>query len=68
YLRPASDYVVLGKPMTYWNVVEGARRRGEVAIGYRLAEGDGDGIRVNPPKDSSVTFGAEDRLIVVAEN
>lgn len=68
YLRPASDYVALGKPMTYWHVVEGARRRGEVAIGYRLAEGSGDGVRVNPPKGSSVTFGAEDRVIVVAEN
>jgi voltage-gated potassium channel Kch len=73
YLRPASDYVALGKPMTYWNVVEGARRRGEVAIGYRLAGGNGnassgDGVRVNPPKGSSVTFGPEDRLIVVAED
>jgi ion channel POLLUX/CASTOR len=69
YLRPASDYVTLGTPMTYWHVVEGARRRGEVAIGYRLAEsGQGDGVRVNPPKSASVTFGAEDRVIVVAED
>jgi hypothetical protein len=54
-------------------VVEGARRRGEVAIGYRLAgdRGDassGDGVRVNPPKGSSVTFGKDDRIIVVAED
>jgi voltage-gated potassium channel Kch len=72
YLRPASDYVAIGKPMTFWHVVEGARRRGEVAIGYRLAgEGaasSGDGVRVNPPKGDSVTFSADDRVIVVAEN
>jgi voltage-gated potassium channel Kch len=72
YLRPASDYVAIGKPMTFWHVVEGARRRGEVAIGYRLAgEGaasSGDGVRVNPPKGASVTFSADDRVIVVAEN
>ena len=69
YLRPASDYVVTGRPMSYWHVVEAARRRGEVAIGYRLASGNnGDGVRVNPPKSSSVTFGAEDRVIVVAED
>ncbi|HEU4888384.1 MAG TPA: potassium transporter TrkA [Thermoanaerobaculia bacterium] len=73
YLRPASDYVALGKPMTYWHVVDCARRRGEVAIGYRLTGGDGDasnrdGVRVNPPKDSSVTFGANDRVIVLAED
>ena len=69
YLRPASDYVALGKPMTYWHVVEGARRRGEVAIGYRLAGAtNGDGVKVNPPKGANVTFGPEDRVIVVAED
>jgi voltage-gated potassium channel Kch len=70
YLRPASDYVVLGKPMSYWHVVEAARRRGEVAIGYRLTSGNGngDGVRVNPPKGTSVSFRAEDRIIVVAED
>ena len=71
YLRPASDYVTLGKPMTYWHVVEAARRHGEVAIGYRVAGNGngsgGDGVRVNPPKGESVTFGTEDRVIVVAE-
>jgi voltage-gated potassium channel Kch len=67
YLRPASDYVVLGKPMSFWHVVEAARRRNEVAIGYRVAGGNGDGVRVNPPKSSSVSFGAEDRVIVIAE-
>ncbi len=73
YLRPASDYVAVGKPMTYWHVVESARRRGEVAIGYRLAgahgeASNGDGVRVNPPKATSVTFGQDDRVIVVAED
>jgi voltage-gated potassium channel Kch len=70
YLRPASDYVVLDKPMSYWHVVEAARRRGEVAIGYRQVNGNGggDGVRVNPPKGTSLTFGPEDRIIVVAED
>ena len=68
YLRPVSDYVVLGKEMSYWHVVEAARRRGEVAIGYRLAGSNGDGVRVNPPKNTSLKFGADDRVIVVAED
>jgi voltage-gated potassium channel Kch len=68
YLRPASDYVVLGRPLSYWHVVEAARRRGEVAIGYRLASEKGTGVRVNPPKSSDVSFGAEDRVIVIAED
>lgn len=69
YLRPAVDYVALGKPMTYWHVVEAARRRGEVAIGYRLSsETGGNGVHVNPAKGANVSFGTEDRIIVVAED
>lgn len=71
YLRPASDYVALGKELSYWHVVEAARARGEVAIGYRIASGNGktgDGVKVNPPKGAPVRFGAEDRVIVVAED
>jgi voltage-gated potassium channel Kch len=73
YLKPASDYVVPGRPMTYWHVMESARRRGDVAIGYRLASRSGDaaggyGVTVNPPKDTTLTFGADDRIIVIAED
>jgi len=44
-----------------------------VAFGYRLAEAAKDparayGVRVNPVKSESVTFGAEDRIIVLAES
>jgi ion channel POLLUX/CASTOR len=57
--------------MSYWHVVEAARRRGEVAIGYRLAAGNGtsgDGVRVNPAKSADISFGTEDRIIVIAED
>jgi voltage-gated potassium channel Kch len=73
YLKPAGDYVVLGKPMSYWHVVDAARRRGHVAIGYRIATASNDssagyGVQVNPPKETSVTFAPDDRVIVVAED
>jgi ion channel POLLUX/CASTOR len=73
YLKPAGDYVTLGSPTSYSTLVDAARRRGEVAIGYRLAAKSGDassgyGVSVNPPKGNAVTFGAEDRLIVIAED
>lgn len=73
YLKPAGDYVTLGQPATYWTLVDAARRRGEVAIGYRLAAGSNDstsgyGVSVNPPKNTPVTFGPDDRLIVIAED
>ena len=73
YLKPASDYVSLGASMNYWTVVDSARQRGEVAIGYRLAAHSGDatsgyGVSVNPPKSTQVSFGPEDRIIVIAED
>lgn len=73
YLKPATDYVQAGKPVSYWTIVDAARERGEVAIGYRIAArssdaGGGYGVSVNPPKSTSVTFAPEDRVIVIAED
>jgi voltage-gated potassium channel Kch len=73
YLKPAGEYVVLDRPVPYYAVVEAARRRGQTAIGYRVAADAkraeaSYGIRVNPAKERSVTFKAEDRVIVLAES
>lgn len=73
YLKPAADYVVTDRPVPYAAVVEAARRRGETAIGYRIAaqheESDvAYGVRLNPRKDAMVTFEADDRVIVLAED
>lgn len=65
YLKPASDYVKTGQPVTYWHVVDAARKRGEVAIGHHVAS---VGVTVNPPKSSTLTFTADDRVIVIAED
>jgi len=72
YLKPAAQYVELGRPVNFYTVVEAARRRGEVAVGYRCSaaahdSGDSYGIRVNPKKSDPVTFEDEDRVIVLAE-
>lgn len=64
YLKPAGDYVKLGQPVSYWHLVDAARQRGEVAIGYRV----GSGVVVNPPKSAEVAFAADDRVIVIAED
>jgi voltage-gated potassium channel Kch len=71
YLKPASAYVKLGQPVGFYTVLEAARRRGEVAFGYRLRQHTHDparayGVRVNPPKREGVTFGELDRIIVAA--
>ncbi|HTX90300.1 MAG TPA: hypothetical protein VMC09_03700, partial [Anaerolineales bacterium] len=73
YLKPIGDYVVTGKPVNFYTVVEAARQRGEVAIGYRLEQEAGDkgksyGVHTNPKKSGLVTFGPEDKIIVAAED
>ena len=73
YLKPASGYVQLGKPLNFYTVVEAARRRGEVAFGYRLKAKANDaqsayGVVVNPDKPALVTFAQGDSIIVLAEN
>ena len=73
YLKPAEDYVELGRPVNFYTVVEAARRRGEVAIGYRreaLAKNAAEayGVAVNPVKSEKVTFAAGDRIVLLAES
>jgi voltage-gated potassium channel Kch len=74
YMRPASDYVAIDRPVTFYTVAEAARRRGEVAIGYRRApkadavkRGLG-GVVVNPVKSELLTYEPTDRIIVLARD
>ncbi|HYN88405.1 MAG TPA: NAD-binding protein [Ardenticatenaceae bacterium] len=72
HLKPAGDYVQLGRPLNFYTVAEAARRRGEVAVGYhqqtRAASSDKlQGARLNPRKSERVTFTEGDRIIVLAE-
>lgn len=72
YMRPAGDYIELGRPINFYTVVEAARRRGEVAIGYsRKRQGTDDprklgGVVVNPRKNEAVMYQQGDRVIVLA--
>jgi hypothetical protein len=72
YLKPISDYVTTGQPVNFYTVTEAARRRGETAIGYRLLSESHDadkayGVHTNPKKAERVTFSADDKIIVIAE-
>jgi hypothetical protein len=60
-------------PLNFFTAVEAARRRGEVAVGYRLTAETADpassyGVYLNPEKSRLVTFSGRDRLIVLAES
>ncbi len=74
YMRPAGDYIALDRLVTFHTVTEAARRRGEVAIGYRRARPGRDdprnmgGVVINPTKSEALAYTAADRIIVLAEN
>ncbi len=70
YMRPASDYVALGEPVTFYTVSEAARQRGEVAIGYHRPrpEAAANGIVINPAKSGAETYIEGDRLIILARD
>ena len=62
-----------GNPVNFYTIVEAARRAGAVAIGYRLNKDAYNaaaayGIKINPLKSEPITFTAQDRIIVLAEN
>ncbi|MEV7007289.1 potassium transporter TrkA [Streptosporangium sp. NPDC051022] len=71
YPRPACRYVRTGEPVSFASVIESARRRGETAIGYRLAERVNEaphfGVVLNPDKSRPLRLGEGDSVIVLAE-
>jgi voltage-gated potassium channel Kch len=73
YLRPANLYITPGETVDFYTVLEAARRRGETAIGYRIAADARNserayGVAVNPKKSERVTFTSRDKIIVLAED
>jgi voltage-gated potassium channel Kch len=72
YMRPVSDYVAIDAPVTFFTIAESARRRGEVAFGYRRQrDGTADarsmgGVVVNPGKAEALRYEAGDKVIVLA--
>lgn len=73
YLKPAEDYVKLGKSVNFYTILESAKRRNETAIGYRIAAESNDaesayGVRVNPRKADEIAFSEGDKVIVLSES
>ncbi len=73
YIRPMSHYVRPGTEVDFHTVLESAAVRGETALGYRLVahandSAQGYGVKVNPRKSNRISFGADDQIIVLAED
>ena len=65
YVRPSSYYLRDVPGHTFATLADCARRRGEVAIGYRMADPqDGHGVVLNPDKEAPMPL--IDRVIVLA--
>lgn len=72
YLKPASNYAVVGQATDFYQVTEVAMSKGQIPIGYRIRKNADDpksnyGIVLNPKKSEVVFFTAEDKIIVIAE-
>jgi voltage-gated potassium channel Kch len=73
YMKPSDLYVRTGRPVNFYTVIESARVRGEIAIGYRIVASAHDvdrsyGVTVNPDKSDLITFEPDDRIIVLAND
>lgn len=73
YLKPVDNYVRVGQPVNFYTIVEAARHRSEIPIGYRLKRdaynpAKSYGVVINPDKSNKVTFESGDKVIVLAEN
>ncbi len=71
YLKPAVEYVALGQPLNFYTVVESARQRNQIAIGYRLRRDAHNaakayGVVVNPNKSDKLNFETGDKVIAIA--
>lgn len=72
YLKPAADFIQTGLPVTFYTVIESARRQNAVALGYRLHTQLSDGgmmygIHLNPLKSDPIVFSPGDQIILLAE-
>jgi voltage-gated potassium channel Kch len=73
YLKPAQNFVELNKKVNFYTIVESARIRNEVAIGYRIGKDSQNhhtnyGIVLNPHKLEMRSYSLEDKIIVLSES
>ena len=76
YLKPITNYVKTNQSISFFTVVEAALMQNETAIGYRISSqsNNSNGLNkkydtvLNPNKTKMFEFGAEDKIIVLAED
>ena len=73
YIKPATEYVLVGEPMNFYTILESAARKNQVAIGYRVMSNSRDankqyGVMLNPKKSEEFTLAKNDMVIVLSED
>ncbi len=68
YIRDAASYVNLGVKMNFYEVTEVLRQRNEIAVGYKIQNGDTFDIITNPNKAEEIIFTEKDAIICLAED
>jgi len=72
YLRPVTNYINPNIQVNFNTIIESAKRKEEIAIGYRkLAEVDKPnhyGVYINPIKSEKVKYENDDKIIVISES
>ena len=73
YLKPIGDYIQLGVDLDFYTVLESAKRKGQTAIGYKVASLAHDtskshGVVIKPVKSQKLSFTENDKLIVFSED
>ncbi len=73
YLKPAQNYIDLNKDVNFFTIVESARKRNEVAIGFRIGKDATNhkanyGIVLNPHKLKMKSYSEDDEIIVLSES
>jgi ion channel POLLUX/CASTOR len=73
YCKPVERYCDPATPVTFAQIVEAARRRGEIALGYRLIRDRGVaarrfGVTLNPPRSRALQLEPGDLVITLAED
>lgn len=68
YMKKATRYVKTGVETDFYTITEIAKKRNEIAVGYKKVTEDGIHVVTNPKKSEKISFQDEDYLIVIAED
>jgi voltage-gated potassium channel Kch len=72
YIRKMSNYITTSSEINFYTLVESAKLKNEIAIGYKLEAEAADasknyGIYMNPQKAKLIKFTDQDKIIVIGE-